>query len=110
VPQPTDQPAPDQTLDALIDEAIGARQMLPRRERCEELDHALRDRVAQLLPSVEARASAAVERTREWYRLRAIVGEAQETLDAGLGHGLLSAAIQVGRLAEQCQALAAEAS
>ncbi|MFD6552789.1 DUF6415 family natural product biosynthesis protein [Streptomyces sp. NPDC058398] len=110
MPQPTDQPATDQTLTSLIDEAIGARQMLPRRERCEELDRALRDRVAQLLPSVEVRADAAVERTREWYRLRAIVGEARETLDAGLGHGLLSAAIQVGRLAEQCQALAAEAS
>jgi hypothetical protein len=108
--QPTDQPATDQTLASLIDEAIGARQMLPRRERCEELDRALRDRVAQLLPSVEERAGAAVERTREWYRLRAIVDDSREILNAGLGHGLLSAAIQVGRLAEQCQALAAEAS
>jgi hypothetical protein len=82
--------------------------MLPPYSRCLDLDRQLRGQLAGMLPAVEERAAQARERTREWYRLRSIVDDARETLDAGLGEGLLSAAIQVGRLAEQCQTLAAE--
>jgi hypothetical protein len=108
VAQPTDQPATDQTIGSLISEAIGARQMLPPYDRCIDLDRQLRDHLAHLLPHVQERAADAPVRSREWYRLQGLVDDAQDVLNAGLGHGLLSAAIQVGRLAEQCQVLQAE--
>lgn len=108
MPQPTDQPATDQSLDSLIGEAFGARQVLPPYERCEFLDKALRAAIERLLPEVETRAGRAVERSREWYALRVILDDVRETLDGGLGNGLLSAAIQVDRLAQACQRLQSE--
>jgi hypothetical protein len=106
--QPTDQPATDQTLDSLIGEAFGAKRMLPPYERCLHLDQALRAAIDELLPEVDERAGRAVERSREWYALRNLLDDVRETLAGDLGHGLLSAAIQVDRLAQACQRLQSE--
>ena len=108
MPQPTDEPATDQTLDELIDEAYGAKQILPTYERCLHLDDALRAAIDRLLPDVEARAAAAVRGSRDWYELPRILDDARDTLAGTLGHGLLSAAIQVDRLAHTCQRLQTE--
>lgn len=105
---PTDRAAPGQTLDSLIDEAIGARQMLPPYQRCEELDMLLRAAIEGILPAVRAEAGQAVERSRNWYRMRHILEDVDAVLQESLGSGLMSAAIQVGRLAEQCRRLHAE--
>jgi len=105
---PTDRAAPGQTLDELIDEALGARQVLLPIQRCQELDMLLRAAIEGVLPTVRAEAGQAVERTRGWYELRHLLEDVDEVLRESLGSGLLSAAIQVGRLAEQCRRLHAE--
>jgi hypothetical protein len=106
--KPTDRTATRQTLDELIDEAIGARQMLPPYGRCRELDMLLRAAIEGVLPAVRDAAGQAVERTRRWYALRHLLEDVDEVLQESLGSGLMSAAIQVGRLAEQCRRLHAE--
>ena len=106
--QPTDQPATDPTLADLIDEAIGARRMLPPYACCQELDEALRAAILALLPGVQQELGGLTRYSRDWYHITHILADTREVLAEGLGHGLLSAAIQVGRLAEQCQVLAAE--
>lgn len=105
---PTDRAAPGQTLDSLIDEALGAKRMLPPYQRCEELDMLLRAAIEGILPAVRAEADQAVERSRNWYHLRHLLEDVDEVLQESLGSGLKSAAIQVGRLAEQCRRLHAE--
>lgn len=104
--QPTDQPAPHQTLDEIADEAIGARQMLPTRTRCEELDMLLRAAIEGILPQVRDQVGQATEGSRQWYQLRRIVEDTDDILGDSLGSGLVSAAIQVGRLATAYRALA----
>lgn len=106
--KPRDRTAPHQTLDSLIDEALGAKRMLPPYQRCEELDMLLRAAIEGILPTVRAEAEQAVERSRNWYELRHLLEDVDEALGEGLGSGLMSAAIQVGRLAEQCRRLHAE--
>ncbi|MFI6491193.1 DUF6415 family natural product biosynthesis protein [Streptomyces sp. NPDC050564] len=106
--QPTDQPATDQTLADLIDEAIGAKQVLLPYARCQELDEALRAAIAAILPAVQQELGGLKKYSRDWYQVTHVLADTDEVLAEGLGSGLLSAAIQVGRLAEQCRFLAAE--
>ncbi|MEU9470390.1 DUF6415 family natural product biosynthesis protein [Streptomyces avermitilis] len=104
--QPTDQPATHQPLDSLINEAFGARQVLPRRERCEELNQLLRAAIGDLIPAIQEQARQLPEYSRDWYRLTGIVEDTRDVLRGGLGHGLLSAAIHLSALARQARSLA----
>jgi hypothetical protein len=105
VNHPTEPAAREQTLDALIIEAHGARQILPRRERCEELDRQLRTAIAHLRQAAIAQADTLEQRSRGWYRIYGVLDATEDALAGGLGDGLLSAAIHVGELARQAQAL-----
>jgi hypothetical protein len=68
----------------------------------------LRAAIKGLLPTVREEARRTVERQRRWYQLRHLIEDVEEVLAADLGSGLLSAAIQLGRLAEQCGRLRVE--
>jgi hypothetical protein len=103
--QPTDRAAAHQTLDVLIAEAHGARQVLPRRERCEELSRQLRAAIGDLRLAAMEHADTLEERSRGWYRIYNLLDATDDVLAGGLGDGLLSAAIQVGALARQAEAL-----
>lgn len=103
---PTDQPAPHQTLDALIAEAFGAARTYPARERIEEINRLLRAVIGDLhLAAREARAGCE-EYSRDWWRLRNVLLDTDYVLAEDLGDGL-SAAIHVAALARQAQALRA---
>jgi hypothetical protein len=102
---PTDQPARDQTLDALIDEALGACQMLPPYDRCLELDRQLRAAIGELVPAVQAQVGQLTAFSRDWHRLDGILEDTRDVLSDGLGSGLLSAAIQLAALGRQARAL-----
>lgn len=107
---PTDQSPPHQTLDALIDEAHGARQVLPRRERCEEIARQLRAAIGDLRLAAMDHAKTLEPGSRDWYRVQVALDAADDALRGRLGDGLLSAAIHVGELARQATALRQVAS
>lgn len=102
---PTDRAAPQQPLDALIDEAFDATRILPPYERCETLNRDLRAVVEQLADQVRQRQAAAPERSRDWYRCDRLLADTEAVLAEGMGHGLLSAALHVAALGRQAQAL-----
>lgn len=102
---PTDRAPARQTLDALIAEAHGARQVLPRRERCEEIARQLRAAIGDLRLAAMERAGRLEERSREWYRVQTVLDDTDDALRGRLGDGLLSAAIHVADLARQAAAL-----
>jgi hypothetical protein len=106
--KPTDQPPTQQSLAGLIDEALGARQMLPPYERCMELNRALRAAIGDLYLAVQEQARQAPAHSRDWHRLHGLLTDVDDTLTRDLGAGLLSAAIQLGALARHCRNLDAE--
>ncbi|MEV0556170.1 DUF6415 family natural product biosynthesis protein [Streptomyces sp. NPDC050597] len=105
---PTDRAARQQTLDSLIDEAIGARQMLPPYERCVELNQALRAAIGDLYLNAQEEARKLPEHSRGWRSVHNTLADADDVLAEDLGSGLLSAAIQLGALARTARALATE--
>ena len=103
---PTEPAAPYQPLDALIEEAFSAARTYPARERIEEINRLLRAEIGDLhLAAREARAGCE-EYSRDWWRLRNVLRDTDYVLAEDLGEGL-SAAIHVGALARQVQALRA---
>lgn len=106
--QTTDQPATDQTLDSLVDEALGARQMLPPYERCIQLNQALRAAIGDLYLRAQEELGRLPEHGREWHQVHNALDDTDSVLADGLGHGLLSAAIHLGALARQARALETE--
>ena len=102
---PTDHPAPEQPLDALLDEAFDATRVLPPHPRCMELNQQLRDAIDDLyLKAKEARAGA-VPRSRDWWRMENVLVDTDYVLAEDLGAGLLSAALHVAALARAAMAL-----
>jgi hypothetical protein len=104
--QPTDQPAPHQTLDALISEAFGATRDRPPPERCEELNRQLRAEIGHLHLAAREAQAGEEEYSRDWWRLRNVLLDTDYVLAEELKTGL-SAAIHLGALARQAQALRA---
>lgn len=102
---PTDRAPAHQTLDALIAEAHAARQVLPRRERCEEIARQLRAAIGDLRLAAMERAGRLEPRSRDWYQVQGVLDRTDNVLRGRLGDGLLSAAIHVGELARQATAL-----
>jgi hypothetical protein len=102
---PTDQPAPHQTIDDLIVEAVTAPRSFPRRERCAELDHALRVAIGDRYLVVQERLKEQAEYTRGWWRIRNVLDDVDGALAGDLGSGLMSAALHVAELARQTRAL-----
>jgi hypothetical protein len=107
VAQPTDRTAPDQTVDGLIDEALDATRILPPYQRCTELNKQLRAAIGDLYPAVQEHAARQSERSRDWYRIHGALEETDDVLAAGLGSGLLSAALHLAALGRQCRTLKA---
>lgn len=102
---PTDNAAPEQPLDALLDEAFDATRVLPPHPRCMELNQQLRAAIGDLyLAAQEARAGT-VEHSRDWWRLTNALTDTEYVLAEDLGAGLLSAALHVAALARQALAL-----
>ncbi|UPZ27585.1 DUF6415 family natural product biosynthesis protein [Streptomyces sp. LRE541] len=104
--QTTDQHTDRQTLDALIEEAVGARQMLPPYERCVELNRLLRAAIGDLYLAAQERLGQLPEHRRDWHRVRNALADTDAVLADNLGSGLLSAAIHLGDLARQARTLA----
>jgi hypothetical protein len=106
VSKPTEQPAPHQTLDALIEEAFRTPRVGAPHERYIELDELLRDAVEDLV-AVAKKTQAGCERySRDWWRLRNVLLDTGYELAKPLGEGL-AAALHVSALARQVQALRA---
>jgi hypothetical protein len=110
VTQPTEPAAASDTLDALIDEALTARQILPTRDRCEHLNHELRAALDRLIPAVQAQADGMDRGDVAWWVRQRALDETANTLAEGLGLGLVSAATHVHELARYCRVLADYAS
>jgi hypothetical protein len=106
VTQPTDQPAAHQTLDALIEEAFGAARTYPPRARVEEINRLLRARLGDLHLAAREAQAGCEEYSRDWWRLRNVLLDTDYVTEQELGEGL-SAAIHLGALARQVQALRA---
>ncbi|MGW5173080.1 DUF6415 family natural product biosynthesis protein [Streptomyces sp. NPDC004082] len=103
--QPTDPAPPRQTLDDLIGEAVSARQDLPPHERCVELNQRLRAEIGDLILAVQEAAGAAPLHSRDWHRLHNVLDDTTAVLAGSLGSGYMSAALHVGALARQAEAL-----
>lgn len=106
VNHPTDQPAPHQTLDALITEAFAATRVLPTIRRCEELDRELRAQIERLVPIVQAQADHINRGEPDWYSRQRLLDNTTDALAEDLGSGLMSAAMHVQALARHCAGLA----
>lgn len=101
--QSTDRAATEQTLTSLIDEAAQATQVLPPYERCVELNEGLRNAISGLCEQVEQQAGEHPVRSRDWYRLTGLLEQADMILGAGMGEGLMSAALHVAALGRQAR-------
>jgi len=103
--QPMDISATRESLDALIDAAFDATCVLPTIDRCRELDEQLRDAIDPLYATAREQADAYPARSRDWYRLTGLLEAADEALAAGLGAGLMSAALHLAALARVARGL-----
>lgn len=105
VTHPTDHPAPEQPLDALLDEAFDATRILPPYGRCMELNRQLRAAIGDLYLAAQAARATAVPRSRDWWRMENVLVDTERVLAEDVGAGLLSAALHVAALARQAMAL-----
>jgi len=106
VNQPTDSGVPVDSLDALINEAIVATRVLPTIDRCQQLDHLLRQHISVLMPVVQAQADGLSHGDTAWYGRQRLLDHTTTLLTEDLGSGLVSAARHVQELARHCAGLA----